>query len=150
MPSNGRVDATVHSITRISVHSCLARSNQGISYGHRVFSRGGLRLLATPAQRHGAGWAARGAARVRRWWGRALNEVMSWLQSLRTATRSLTLHDRFAPVTLSYIVQQTDRRAPSSEASGITESIVSIMGTEHEDQVRDWGFGHVFTWSDGP
>lgn len=24
------------------------------------------------------------------------------------------------------------------------------MGTEHEDQVRAWGFEHVFTWTDGP
>ncbi|KAF5130749.1 hypothetical protein E5D57_007093 [Metarhizium anisopliae] len=24
------------------------------------------------------------------------------------------------------------------------------MGREQETQVRSWGFGHVFTWSDGP
>lgn len=25
------------------------------------------------------------------------------------------------------------------------------MGSEeHEDQVRSWGFNHVFTWTDGP
>ncbi|KAF7535005.1 hypothetical protein G7Z17_g13272 [Cylindrodendrum hubeiense] len=24
------------------------------------------------------------------------------------------------------------------------------MGTEHENQVRSWGFGHVFTWTDAP
>ncbi len=24
------------------------------------------------------------------------------------------------------------------------------MGREHEEQVREWGFGHVFTWTDGP
>ncbi|EHK47401.1 uncharacterized protein TrAtP1_012499 [Trichoderma atroviride] len=24
------------------------------------------------------------------------------------------------------------------------------MGDRHEAQVRSWGFGHVFTWSDGP
>ncbi|KFH46999.1 hypothetical protein ACRE_021740 [Hapsidospora chrysogenum ATCC 11550] len=24
------------------------------------------------------------------------------------------------------------------------------MGREHEEQVRSWGFSHVFTWSDGP
>ena len=26
----------------------------------------------------------------------------------------------------------------------------TVMGREHEEQVRSWGFGHVFTWSDGP
>ncbi|KAL6858115.1 hypothetical protein ACO1O0_005567 [Amphichorda felina] len=24
------------------------------------------------------------------------------------------------------------------------------MGRQHEDQVRSWGFDHVFAWTDGP